>query len=171
VAPAITGQEKVMENIRRLGKAYPKAMAAAVYKLGVVIVAGAVRRCPVEFGVLRSSAYVSPPQGEGIKANVEVGFGTKYAVPQHERLDYRHPRGGEAKYLEKSVHQVAPQSLQLLFKWIEQMITSAGVVTAGAKPTSAFNARPVVGNDNHKTRSQGARLKRAAANVRKKTGR
>ncbi len=31
----------------------------------------------------------------------EVGFNTPYALTQHERLDFHHPKGGEAKYLEK----------------------------------------------------------------------
>ncbi len=168
-----TGQQKIRENILRLGKAYPAAMAAALYKLGVTILAEAVRRAPVEYGVLRSSAYASPPQGEGVKANVEIGFGTVYAVPQHERMDYRHPKGGEAKYLEKAIQQFAPTSLQLLAKWIEQMTTSAGVVTSGGKGavSSPFNSHPVVGNSTPKKKSQGARLKRAAANVRRRTGR
>ncbi len=167
------GDQQIVANIRKLGKAYPQAMAAALYKLGVVIIAEGIRRAPVEFGVLRASAYVSPPQGEGVKASVELGFGTVYALPQHERLDYVHPKGGEAKYLEKAINQYAPTSLQLLYKWIQAMTTSAGVVTSGGKWGAApgVNKRPVVGNDNQKKPSQTKRLKRAAANVRKKTGR
>ncbi len=169
----VEGEEKIRANIRALGKAYPEAMAAALYKLGVVIIAEGQRRAPVEFGVLRASAYVSPPEGVGVKANVELGFGTVYALPQHERTDYRHPKGGEAKYLEKAVNQYAPTSLQLLYKWIQAMTTSAGVVTSGGKGamTSAFSKRPTVGNDTKKSPAQSKRLKRAAANVRKKTGR
>jgi hypothetical protein len=30
----------------------------------------------------------------------EVGFNTPYALAQHERLDFHHPQGGKAKYLE-----------------------------------------------------------------------
>lgn len=169
----ITGVAKVQANIRALGKAYPAAMAGAIYKLAVVILSGAIRRAPVEHGVLRASAYASPPQGEGVKANVEIGFGTVYAVPQHENQDWHHPKGGEAKYLEKAINEVAPTSLQLLYKWIQDVTTSAGVTTGGGKWGAApgINKAPVVGNDNAKTPSQGKRLKRAAANVRKKTGR
>ncbi len=168
-----SGADEIRKNIARLGKQYPAAMAAAIYKLGVTILAEAVRRAPVEFGALRSSAYASPPQGVGAKATVELGFGTVYAVPQHENLSYHHPRGGEAKYLEKAVQHYSPTSLQLLYGWIQQMVTSAGTVTSGGKSAvqSSFNRSPVVGNSNQKSASQGARLKRAAANVRKRTGR
>jgi len=33
----------------------------------------------------------------------EVGFNTPYALVQHERLDFHHPRGGKAKYLEDNL--------------------------------------------------------------------
>jgi len=37
----------------------------------------------------------------------EVGFNTPYALVQHERLDFNHPKGGKAKYLEANLEQQA----------------------------------------------------------------
>jgi hypothetical protein len=37
----------------------------------------------------------------------EVGFNTPYALAQHERLDFNHPKGGKAKYLEDNLKQQA----------------------------------------------------------------
>jgi len=37
----------------------------------------------------------------------EVGFDTPYALTQHERLDYNHPKGGKAKYLEDNLKEQA----------------------------------------------------------------
>ena len=37
----------------------------------------------------------------------EVGFNTPYALVQHERLDYHHPKGGKAKYLEENLQNQA----------------------------------------------------------------
>jgi len=34
-----------------------------------------------------------------------VGFNTPYALAQHERLDYQHPKGGKAKYLEDNLKE------------------------------------------------------------------
>jgi len=34
-----------------------------------------------------------------------VYTGARHAVPQHERLDYAHPNGGQAKYLEAAALQ------------------------------------------------------------------
>ena len=36
-----------------------------------------------------------------------VRFNTPYAVAQHERLDFVHPKGGKAKYLEEPLTQNA----------------------------------------------------------------
>jgi hypothetical protein len=164
---AVTGQAEVMRRMKEVAKLYPKAMAGAIYKLGVAIMSNALPRVPVEFGQLRASHYVAPPQGQGAKANVELGFGTVYAVPQHERLDYKHPRGGEAKYLEKAIYALSPAALQLLMKWASEIAKNGGSWGRdGAMP-----ARPKVGNSNRKSKSQGSRLKRAAANVRRRTGR
>jgi hypothetical protein len=59
----------------------------------------ATPRTPMELGDLRSSLTVhSATEGDLESA---VTSDSPYAVPQHERLDYRHHRG-QAKYLESA---------------------------------------------------------------------
>jgi len=41
--------------------------------------------------------------GAGDAVVGEVGFNTPYALAQHERLDFNHPKGGKAKYLEDNL--------------------------------------------------------------------
>jgi hypothetical protein len=53
---------------------------------------------------------VSRPVQEGGLGDAvvgEVGFNTPYALTQHERLDFNHPKGGKAKYLEDNLTQQA----------------------------------------------------------------
>jgi len=53
---------------------------------------------------------VSRPVQEGGLGDAvvgEVGFNTPYALTQHERLDFNHPKGGKAKYLESNLTQQA----------------------------------------------------------------
>jgi hypothetical protein len=40
------------------------------------------------------------PENIGKEKAVYISFNTPYARRQHEELDYEHPRGGKAKYLE-----------------------------------------------------------------------
>ena len=58
---------------------------------------------PIDEGTLRASAAVT----EVTASRVAVSFNTPYAVRQHEELGYRHPRGGQAKYLEDPLHSEA----------------------------------------------------------------
>jgi hypothetical protein len=55
-------------------------------------------------GTLKASAYIEGPLVGGSEVSAEIGFGGEaeaYALVQHERLDYAHPRGGQAKFLEQ----------------------------------------------------------------------
>jgi hypothetical protein len=45
--------------------------------------------------------------GAGDAVVGEVGFNTPYALAQHERIDFQHPNGGKAKYLEDNLKQQA----------------------------------------------------------------
>ena len=66
---------------------------------------------PVEDGDLRDSGTVTVNNTEGV-----VSYNTPYAVRQHEDMTLRHPRGGQAKYLER----VLPKNVQSLgskIKW------------------------------------------------------
>lgn len=68
----------------------------------------AVDLAPVEEGTLRGSA----DRDTTIAGNtiVVVGsFSTVYAARQHEELDWNHPRGGQAKYLEAPFKETVPR--------------------------------------------------------------
>ena len=43
-----------------------------------------------------------------------VGYGTKYGVIQHERLDYRHKRGQTAKYLERALGEASKDAAKIV---------------------------------------------------------
>ena len=162
----VAGDSQVRAELHRLAKAYPKAVGSAIYKLGVAILGDALPRTPVEYGVLRSSGYVSAPSGQGASTSVETGYGTVYAVAQHENIHYRHPRGGEAKYLEHAVQAISPRALPRLAQWTQDAVKSGGYGQTSGVPT-----RPTVTTSSHRKKSQRARLARSARNVRSKTGR
>ncbi len=55
-------------------------------------------------GSATGDAGVKGGHGTGPTTGV-VAFNTTYAVAQHERTDYAHPKGGEAKYLERPLEE------------------------------------------------------------------
>lgn len=97
----------------------------ALRHIGEDLIARSVPRAPIEEGTLRGSAavafIVNGQRLEGAGAyelavhlavrlaragllrslRVEVSFNTVYAARQHEEVEWNHPLGGEAKYLER----------------------------------------------------------------------
>lgn len=63
--------------------------------IGSDLMGEAQRRAPVDTGDLRGSAFT-----ETENMVCTVGFTEPYALRQHEGVDFAHPRGGEAKFLE-----------------------------------------------------------------------
>lgn len=57
-------------------------------------------QAPVDTGDLRANCSVGQLKQEGNTVYLTVGYNLPYAIVQHERLEFRHPKGGKAKYLE-----------------------------------------------------------------------
>jgi hypothetical protein len=55
-------------------------------------------RAPLDTGTLRGSGFVEF-EDDGLTGI--VGYTEEYALRQHEELLWRHPKGGEPKYLER----------------------------------------------------------------------
>jgi hypothetical protein len=89
----------VRKRLAGLTKSYPRATQAAVYQEALELYNDSILQCPVDTGVLRRSAYVAPPK-DAKNPSAEVGYGTDYALPVHERLEVSHPTGN-AQFLRR----------------------------------------------------------------------
>lgn len=85
----------------KVSKVVEQAVIAALQKCAADLQRKSAERAPIDTGDLRSNCSVSPLKRNGTEFYYTVGYDLPYAITQHERLDFRHPRGGEAKYLEK----------------------------------------------------------------------
>ena len=109
------------------------------------ILTEAIDETPVETGTLRRSGTVTVgalPDGaqvyEAAKAGTDqkdayrketgkekaiyVSFNTPYARRQHEELDYNHPLGGKAKYLEDPFNRLKKKVLKYADKQIKKAL-------------------------------------------------
>lgn len=66
----------------------------------------AVELAPVESGTLRGTAY-DTVAGHFDQVIGSIHFPEPYAARQHEHMEYNHPQGGEAKFLEKAMLEKA----------------------------------------------------------------
>lgn len=77
--------------------AVANAAAEGLKKSGRDVLKAARERAPVDDGVLRKSGKVTADDLE-----LTVRFTAPHAWLQHEKLEYQHPNGGQAKYLESA---------------------------------------------------------------------
>lgn len=101
----------------RFPEAFTRSLRAAVEAALVAEAQGTLAEAyptvPYEKGNLDASGEVLPPAWSGDVCTVVAGFGgtpeaAPYAIVQHERLDFRHPGGRTAKYLERPAMARAP---------------------------------------------------------------
>lgn len=103
--------EQISRNIDR-------AILNAVRGAAHLIAGEAIKKTPVETGILRGTAKVTD-NGTDTSA---VSYNTKYAARQHEELGYAHPSGGEAKFLEKAVIENQSKVASLIAKEVRKAI-------------------------------------------------
>lgn len=95
----------------------------ALLTCGADLQSKSVDRAPIDTGKLRESAVVD--DAEIASHVVKVGYSPEvddYSLVQHERLDFNHPRGGEAKYLENPFNENMQQYIEKIGKDIGEAI-------------------------------------------------
>jgi hypothetical protein len=120
----IDGIQTVLDGLKAAAEKYPAAVGAALYEEGLKIDAASVDLVPVDKGRLKGTHYTSPPVMGDDGPEVEVGYGTDYAVPVHERTAVHHDVG-QAKYLEKPLTDAASGFAERVAKRTEKHIESA----------------------------------------------
>ena len=91
---------KGMPELQKILKNMPSKVEGAVHKEMKTIVEDLKGKAqlltPVgETGDLQGSAFAEVEKLDGV-----TGFTSPYALKQHEELGFRHPKGGQAKFLE-----------------------------------------------------------------------
>lgn len=124
-----------------------KAVLEALHACAENILTEAIDETPVESGTLRRSGTVTIggkaepemvyeaaettsqkdayPSPLGEEDAVYISFNTPYALRQHEELNYSHPLGGKAKYLEDPVNRNASKVTKLVEKRVKEALTKA----------------------------------------------
>lgn len=92
----VFGIEETIANLLKIKTQAEADTAKAVMDCGQHLKGESQKECPVDTHDLQRSAQVEMVD----KNTVEVSYNKAYALEQHERLDFNHPKGGKAKYLE-----------------------------------------------------------------------
>lgn len=98
------------------------AGGAAGVQAWLELVAGeAILEAPIDEGTLRGSGYVDV-QVEGLEVSGRIGFPLVYAAVQHEGIEFAHPRGGKAKYLEDPYKAKIPEFTPTIARAVETVL-------------------------------------------------
>lgn len=93
------------------------ATRAALGKGAAYLLARAIPRTPVQDGILRGSGATDVDD-----TRASVYFDTPYAARQHEEIGWRHPKGGQAKYLETTVMEERGNAQQIVAAEVRRAI-------------------------------------------------
>lgn len=97
-----------MASVDEARRRFRAAARRAVTMVGEDLLGEAQRRAPIEEGTLRASGELEVEE-RGDTITAVVSFNTVYAARQHEELDWDHPLGGQAKYLESVLREREPR--------------------------------------------------------------
>lgn len=132
---AIRGVAEVLKNLRAKQRMMGEQCSRGLRRAGLFLQRESQLRVPVDFGVLKSSAYTRA-NGKGWSTKVNVGYTASYAVYVHENVEmkwkglprkgktvagkkrkgrYWDPQGrGQAKFLEEPSRTLAPRIRQII---------------------------------------------------------
>ncbi len=100
----VTGLDQLALALGSLAARLPVAVADALYRDMVIVMAESQKIVPYEFGDLHDSGETDRPEVNGGRVSVVLHYGggsVDYALIQHENMEYSHPRGGQSKFLEQ----------------------------------------------------------------------
>lgn len=100
----VKGLKNLDRVFRDLGIDARVALSSALFAAAHDVGNQADNLVPVDEGILKASQAITPPKAHSKTPTARITYGgpsAPYALVQHERLDYEHPKGGQAKYLEE----------------------------------------------------------------------
>lgn len=132
------GLEQTLKNLNKKVVAIKGVTVDGLLAGGLIVQGDAQRHVPVEYGVLRQSAYTRKVRG-GDSPLVEVGFSAEYAPWVHENLAMawkgrprRSGKGvywgpqGEARFLANAVERQTDRVVEVVAKRAERALKGVG---------------------------------------------
>lgn len=129
IRATITGAKQVLRNLSAVDRSMARGYAIGLKKAGLLLQRTSQLRVPVEYGLLKASAYTRA-NGSGWGTSVTVGYTSEYAAFVHQLVDmklqgtprpsglgpnYWDPAGrGQALFLSSAIQDKKDEAQQLL---------------------------------------------------------
>lgn len=134
----IKGLAKVVAGLNKAFKSIEKYSTEALEAVALDLLSEAVKQAPVDTGDLRGSGRVRfngaviaranksggiifyKKRKKAVENYAVISFSTPYAAYQHEVTGLKHPRGGNAKYLERPLRANSSKYFNMLKKGVQK---------------------------------------------------
>lgn len=115
----IEGDEALGKILQSIPEKAKDAAHSELKKIALDLMGKAQQLAPVDTGDLRGSAF---NEVDGLEA--VVGFTEPYATRQHEEMEWEHPKGGQAKYLETPYKENLPEYVKGMGETVRKAVES-----------------------------------------------
>lgn len=147
------GDEAIIALLRQMPAYLEQDLGMSISKVAEIVMQRSAPLVPIGIGAhagtLRDSGVIEPPSFGNNQVSIEFGYGivsknagswrrkqrqeaANYAWVQHEAMHYRHPRGGQAKYLEQPLMATAPEALQIMALFLKKRLANRSAKAAAA---------------------------------------
>lgn len=109
---SVQGLREVEARLARALNEIQGASREAIQECTFDLLGKAVDLAPIETGDLKGSGSAHVFEDRDGTVNGIVAFGSVYARYQHEGLHFRHPQGGQARYLAQPFEENADRYIQ-----------------------------------------------------------
>lgn len=113
----IKGLKELEAKLSRMSPDTNKAAERALLIVVTDLRGKAADLAPVDTGDLRGSAFAEVNGLQGV-----TGFQEVYALKQHEHVEYRHPKGGQALYLEEPYQNNRDKYIDYIGKAVKEAV-------------------------------------------------
>lgn len=116
----LKGVREISHGINEMLAQHEQLTLNGMENIAVDILSRAQQKAPKATGALRNAANIDTPVIKGNEVISAVRFTGKYAVNQHEHVEYQHA-SGEAKYLEKAVLEKPEQLKAMMAEQLQSL--------------------------------------------------
>jgi hypothetical protein len=121
----LLGMDKLQALMRRAGPQSVKVLGQALTEEAQLAFRESQQLVPRRTGVLAASGQIQPPQFDGERVTVTLGYGgaaSSYALIVHENPNAQHQGGRQWKYLEVPVLRRVPKLTDNLVRRMERIV-------------------------------------------------
>ena len=109
----VVGVRKLQANLKKRSQRYSEEVKVTLLEGSLLIQRMSQEQCPVDTGATRNSARTIVVRETDNRIEVQVRYGTVYAIFVHENLSARH-EVGNAKFLEIPFRIESPRLIKRL---------------------------------------------------------